>query len=110
MIVWLAALLPAVLAPVFEPRPGLFPHSDKVMHFLGWLGLGGLAGLLERRPRFAALAFGFGVMLGAATELLQLDIPGRDGDLWDFLADTAGALVGSLAASMLIDRSAPGPQ
>ncbi|MEM7583800.1 MAG: VanZ family protein [Acidobacteriota bacterium] len=47
------------------------------------------------RTRLAA-AVGAAVVLGALTEIAQLFVPMRNGDIADFLADTAGAVAGGL--------------
>lgn len=52
-------------------------------------------------PRFAA-AFGIAVGLGAAMEWCQKRVPGRFGTLSDVGLDASGALLGLLAAAVLL--------
>jgi len=84
----------------------LFPHYDKVVHALlfgsgAWL----LAIAFWQRPARLLWAAGLSSAYGALTEVLQFSLfRYRSGDLSDWLADTAGALMGALLAEMLLDR------
>ncbi len=55
--VWVALVLYGTLNPVTEPRPALFPHADKFLHFGAWAGIGFLAGLLVRTRRELVAVF-----------------------------------------------------
>ena len=79
--------------PMMPPTESEFP-TDKVVHFAmfavcaflsfrAWNGRLGAAAMLAALLIFAAL-----------TESLQMVIPGRSGDLMDFLADATGVLMG----------------
>lgn len=81
------------------PVPALFPHQDKVFHFLEYLGLGFLLAncgprVATRRRRFW-LAFALASVYGISDELHQSFVPGRDSAALDWLADTAGGWVGA---------------
>jgi VanZ family protein len=83
------------------PVPG---GTDKPLHWLAYLGLAvlvvrAIAGGLPRR-----ISFGIGlaamlitVAYGATDEVHQVFVPGRTGDVYDLMADTAGALAGTIA-------------
>lgn len=78
-----------------------FGANDKLLHLGAYAGLSFLmasafAGSWPR-IRILLLAFGIVVGYGALDELSQLPIPGRHGDLWDWLADVSGAALGLLA-------------
>lgn len=100
-----AAVLVVILYLTLMPQPlnpddGLFPHADKVVHFIMF---GTLTGTIiydrwrTRGPvsrRFALSAACISIILGIAVEwlqdLMELGRSGRDG--WDILANTLGAL------------------
>jgi VanZ family protein len=74
--------------------PALPTHGDKVIHFVMY-GAGGAlaawAGLIQgRRSGWAALFLV--ILVGAADELRQTTLATRHGDVWDWVADTAGAI------------------
>lgn len=88
-------VLAGSLTPGFAP-PSLFPFFDKFVHFLAWLALGVLTQLLFRHvkwPLITALAL---VLMSAAVEVLQLNVPGRSASLWDLAANGVGVAVGIL--------------
>jgi VanZ family protein len=83
--------------------PGVLPNSDKPLHWLAYLGLAvlvvrALAGGLPRRIGFgiALAAMLITVAYGATDEVHQLFVPGRTGDVYDLMADAAGALAGTI--------------
>lgn len=75
--------------PPAEPSASGFP-VDKVVHFImfavcAWLNLRAWGRMIKPLYVLMALA-GF----AALTEILQMLVPGRSGDLPDFFADAAG--------------------
>ncbi len=81
------------------PRLRLPNNSDKAAHFLGYAGLAFLtAAVALRRSRWsrgAALGLLAGLMAyGLIDEFLQIPIPGRSADVWDWVADSLGAATG----------------
>jgi len=86
------------------------PHADKIAHFCFYFGAGFLAGLTLRERYNATLsetkglllAFLFAVIYGIIIEVLQYSLDtGRDGNLWDALANSFGALGGFLLLKLL---------
>ena len=84
-----AAALAIALAPTSSSGLAI---NDKVEHFSGfllltWLGIGAFG-----RGRILTLSLGL-LAFGAAIEILQmLPFIGRDGELFDWIADTFGVL------------------
>ncbi len=80
------------------PKFLLFPHSDKLIHFVLYFVMCVLICAENRRNAFwnyfAAVIFA--VFYGGAIELIQENLTCRTGDWYDFLADAVGALVGVL--------------
>ena len=97
IIYWVALFLGTHLP---APLPAV-QANDKLLHLGAFAGLSFLmaAVLAGTWPRLRILlsAFGIVVAYGALDELSQLPIPGRQGDLWDWLADITGAALGLLA-------------
>jgi len=108
----LARLLPAlgVMAAIFllshqqaDDLPPLFPHFDKIAHFLIY-GLLAAAlvgafepGLRQRRPwPVAGIVVLWCLAYGLSDEFHQSFIPGRFPSLADIVADTLGAVAVSL--------------
>ena len=60
-----------------------------------------LAGGLPRRISLgvAAAAVAITIAYGATDEVHQLFVPGRTGDVYDLMADAAGALAGTIACA-----------
>jgi len=96
-----AALVIAVAWLALAPRPpvGISTGWDKTNHLLAFAALlcsGRLA--WARRPALLALAL---LAYGGLIELLQLQIPGRDGEWADLLADACGMGLGLLVFLLL---------
>ncbi len=101
----------AVLARRGPDRLGeLTPHPpdlsgvlawDKAQHFTAYFGLASMATLaLGLRPRLAAAILGV-ILLSGALEILQA-YTGRDAEILDFVANSLGALAGTLAAAVFL--------
>ena len=79
--------------------------SDKMLHF-GEYGLFGLLGVwayLPRRGAFVWLIL-FGIGFAGLDETWQSQVPGRQSDFADLLADVAGYFVGSFTGTLLVKR------
>lgn len=82
---------------------------DKLAHLLLYAGLAFVIRLALRGTRLGPLAAFAGAVAiasayGVTDELHQLLVPGRSCDLWDWAADTLGALIGAGAAAASLRR------
>ncbi len=85
--------LPAGSTPT---SPFSFPGDDKVVHAALYAVLGALLRVaLGRTGPAIALAAAYGV----TDEVHQAFVPGRDADLFDWIADVVGAVVGAASAA-----------
>ena len=74
---------------------------DKADHFIAYFGLASMATMiLGLRPRLAA-AIAAVILLSGALEILQA-FTGRDAEILDFVANSLGALLGTLAAATIL--------
>jgi VanZ family protein len=85
--------------------PGTFEYRDKVAHLIEYGALGIIAWLAARdtwptqKPLNRAVLVWLAIMaVGACDEKFQAGIPGRDSSVYDWLADTTGALLAQLFA------------
>ena len=104
----LVSLLALITAVSLQPGTGavpLFPHIDKLEHFLAYLAVAALALPAFRNALFAlALA----ALWGAGVEVLQETVAtGRDASVLDAAANTAGALAGVWASRSALRRLFP---
>ncbi len=81
--------------------PDLFPQQDKLVHVTAYAVMAWLAWLAYGHwlttQRFLILTtVVFCMIYGLSDEWHQSFVPGRDASLWDWLADTLGALLMSL--------------
>jgi len=97
-ILWLPAFIWTMaifyLGSIPAPAPILpFPAYDKILHF-GTFGLLTILFALPRnaRPLWFWLIF-VPAVIGASLELMQLQIPFREADIFDWLADILGSFV-----------------
>jgi VanZ family protein len=82
---------------------------DKLQHLLAYLGFGVTVGLWissafwERRSVLSLLlTMLISSAYGAIDEFHQYFVPGRDCNVWDWFADTLGALLGALIIMVLM--------
>lgn len=92
-VFWVSVVLAFVMAVV--PHPPQMPGApnDKVQHIAAFLMLGALAFFAFPRAKLRTLLIGLSAF-GALIEFVQM-IPAlhRDGDIMDWIADTAAAAV-----------------
>jgi VanZ family protein len=96
---WALAILIASSAPL-QPRVcALFPHEDKLLHFLEFALLAAMVYKSFMHSSKMCIAWQAAVLTllivvpyGAALELYQWCIPYRECSLLDFLANCAGAV------------------
>jgi len=104
---------PAVLLVAWgelTPNPPDFTALvwDKILHFIAYFGLAGMAtvALDARRPAvWAVLAL---ICLGGLLEVLQ-GLTGRDPDVFDQVANTIGAVLGGGCGWLLMTMLEPKP-
>ena len=105
IILFIATSLPVQSVPAIA-------ISDKINHFLAYFILSvllNLALIFQRKSIFffnnaAAAAVIIASVYGALDEIHQIFIPGRFAEVLDWLADTAGAVLGVLFISYLIKK------
>lgn len=74
---------------------------DKADHFIAYFGLASMATMiLGLRPRLAVAIAGV-ILLSGALEILQA-FAGRDAEILDFVANSLGALTGTLVAATIL--------
>jgi VanZ family protein len=84
--------------------PQLFPHVDKVIHFVMYGGLAFLcAGALFHTVSIGwraitIISVSIATVYGIFNEILQMYVPTRSTDIIDALANCAGAVVGAYLA------------
>ncbi len=111
LLFWSIVMLLILFLPGSEvPNPKIFliPQIDKVVHFIGFLILSILAfkviesacysiqGCLHKREGVLTfMTLGLLLLFAGLSEVIQeIWIPGRGGDLWDFVADSCGIIAG----------------
>jgi len=104
LVYWLG-LATSTHVPGYVLRHAKF--NDKVAHFTGYFGLAFLAcfAWATHRPfhwRTAFALWGAILVYGAIDELLQIPVPGRTGEVADWIADAFGALLGILFFSLVL--------
>ncbi len=80
-----------------------FPHIDKIVHFILYAGLSFILlmdynnlRLKKSKKLNIFVPLIIAVIYGGLIELVQIIIPGRSGELLDFVFDIGGALTGVL--------------
>jgi VanZ family protein len=89
---------PALMLVVWgelTPHPPAIAASDKLLHFLAYFGLSGLATAAMGRVRSALVIVLVLIALGGALEIAQ-SFTGRDAEWLDEAANAAGAILGAL--------------
>lgn len=95
---------------------GLPRGFDKIAHFIEYFVLAllfrrGLSGTDEKKEApVVLLILATGLLIGVMDEMYQSLIPGRHSSIFDFSADAAGLLVGTIIGKRFIKLSARGHQ
>ena len=98
-----STLLPA--ADVSNPLPIDIPHTDKLFHFGSFVILTVLFYWAYDNLKITSHLL-LGVLLGFLIELLQGYLPyGRTADIFDFIADVLGTLVGFTVLKFAVVKS-----
>lgn len=107
-VAWAALiLLLGHMPPPVTPRI-LFPHVDKIVHFVEYLVLGLLlvrATHISQWKGPTARALIIGLLFALADEFHQAWFPGRVSDIFDFVADGLGLIGASMAHTRLAARA-----
>ncbi len=102
-VIWTGVILYLLLSAGGQRSdPYLFTFEDKLVHFtlfFGWVMLLSLGWPTVSKILVITLI----LLLAGGTEYLQQFVPKRSADIWDFVADTVGGVVG-LGMSFLIKR------
>jgi len=83
------------------PHPPELHAPDKLLHFLAYFGLAGIASTALTHRRAVVIAVLGLIALGGALEILQM-FTGRDAEWLDEAANTLGAILGGLAGLALL--------
>ncbi len=92
------------------PTPDLFAYQDKLFHTLayGMLGVLLLMSFRYEAPSYTgiqiALAAGIASLYGISDEVHQSFVPGREADIFDWVADTVGALTAVLILAFIVKK------
>jgi VanZ family protein len=75
-----------------------FGMSDKAIHFLGYAVMSAAVASFCYEPRRLIGWSGFTILIGGLFEFGQYFVPNRNADLFDFVANTSGAILGATTA------------
>jgi len=101
---------PALALVIWGELTGSEPHildlfgplNDKILHFLAYFGLAGMAAAgFKSRKTVLLVSFGL-VVLGGVLEIVQ-GFTGRDMSFYDELANIAGVITGAVLARAIIE-------
>ena len=106
-IVWAGVIFYLSSQPSID-TPSLFPGQDKLFHMIafGVLGFFLMGGVKARSNGYRTgqvwLVVALVVLYGLLDEFHQYFVPGRNADIFDVLADAAGALLGAWCMYYLV--------
>jgi VanZ family protein len=99
--VFVAAAIWALSSQRTLPMPKGVLGIDKVQHIIAYLVLAGTIALWFPREQWAvhrlrtmSVIFTIALAYGVGDEIHQYFVPGRDCNVWDWLADALGAMIG----------------
>lgn len=106
LVARLVGLLAVVTIAILSLVPGdLRPHTympKRIEHIVAYLLTAGLLSFgygKSRYPTFIVLSLS---IFSGALEIAQLQIPGRDGNVGDFVVSSIGALIGGSLAWLIL--------
>jgi VanZ family protein len=105
LALWAAAVL-IVGGLERVPVPTLPTHADKLGHFIMY-GVGGALAAWAGRfrgMRAGLMSLVFVILVGALDELHQTTIDTRHGNVWDWVADAAGAIFFYLVTARVLRK------
>jgi VanZ family protein len=95
--VWIAIIFSVSSIPDLTPNDIGISLSDKAAHFIefGVLAILVLIAVWPQRllGSWGWILLGLGLVVAALDELWQIRVPGRDSDIFDWIADAAGFTV-----------------
>jgi VanZ family protein len=101
LVAWLLVIHNLSATPSTEMPTIDIPHADKIFHVVEYFVLGILlirafdkSGFNVSLAKLTVLAIIIALCYGVLDELYQRSIPGRECDIFDFIADSAGAIIG----------------
>lgn len=99
-----AALIWFLSSQTILPKPKGILGFDKLQHLLAFAVFTGAVCFWVPREKwksrglfFMLIAAAIGSTYGIVDEVHQFFVPGRDCNVWDWIADTLGAVIGALA-------------
>lgn len=106
-IYWITIIVVTTIPTSIKPH---FGHQDKIHHLLAFILLSSLLQLAlhfqdyfeKFKKSHATFAIIIASIYGAVNEITQLFIPGRYGDIFDWIADVIGVLIGVFFTSYFI--------
>lgn len=114
--VWVVLIFVGSSIPRLPGNPfGMPVWSDKVAHFLEYLILAFLfyRGICGERWRMGfpawLIVLATGLVIASIDEYHQMYIPGRDSNIWDWIADMAGVATGAFIGMRRYRASARRP-
>ena len=97
----LPALAIVIWGELTPSPPNPFDLWDKLLHFIAYFGLAGLALVAIQPGRRAMIAAAVLVLMGGALEIIQ-GMVGRDASWGDEFANTLGAISGCLLGWVIV--------
>ena len=87
-----------------DPTPPMFPHQDKVFHFVAFGMITGPAALILPL-RYLGYVVASTITLAGGVELIQsASNLGRQADVFDFIAGALGAIVAAFVGRMIVTQ------
>ena len=90
------------LSPASSALPIIAETNDKLLHFIAYFGLSGMASAAVKERSMALKAAAALILLGGGLEIIQGFI-GRDMELYDEVANTLGVFSGTMICRAIIE-------
>jgi hypothetical protein len=96
LVIW-TSLIVFTIPPIFRLN-----FQDLILHFIAYSGLAGMAAMALHTRKAAIWAVALLIAMGATLEILQ-GFTGRETDLYDAVANSAGALCGGFFGRAIVE-------